>query len=192
MAEKKYTAPTPLYRLILKSYPADRKVTVIKVVRDINRLGLKEVKDLVENLPAVVAEFKNENAAKVADMALTDCAAECTVDVIGAEADLGDAADDLPSRVILAASESLEQYAQDRWQRARELSDLLRLVAQDQDDSFAIGHIWRLAEELSASMDPLYYRRAQEGASVKELLRRAHKDAYGDELEASDVTEAQS
>ena len=40
----------------LKEYPADKKVTVIKVIREITGLGLKEAKDLVEGVPALVKE----------------------------------------------------------------------------------------------------------------------------------------
>ena len=36
----------------LKEYPADKKVTVIKVIREITGLGLKEAKDLVEGVPS--------------------------------------------------------------------------------------------------------------------------------------------
>ena len=38
----------------LKEYPADKKVTVIKVIREITGLGLKEAKDLVEGAPSTV------------------------------------------------------------------------------------------------------------------------------------------
>ena len=44
------------FTVTLKEYPADKKVTVIKVVREITGLGLKEAKDLVEGVPATVKE----------------------------------------------------------------------------------------------------------------------------------------
>jgi large subunit ribosomal protein L7/L12 len=44
------------FTVILKEYPADKKVTVIKVIREITGLGLKEAKDLVEGAPATVKE----------------------------------------------------------------------------------------------------------------------------------------
>jgi large subunit ribosomal protein L7/L12 len=44
------------FSVTLKEYPADKKVTVIKVVREITGLGLKEAKDLVEGVPALVKE----------------------------------------------------------------------------------------------------------------------------------------
>ena len=44
------------FTVVLKEYPADKKVTVIKVVRELTGLGLKEAKDLVEGVPATVKE----------------------------------------------------------------------------------------------------------------------------------------
>jgi large subunit ribosomal protein L7/L12 len=44
------------FTVTLKEYPADKKVTVIKVIREITGLGLKEAKDLVEGVPAMVKE----------------------------------------------------------------------------------------------------------------------------------------
>ena len=61
--EKKFgvTAAAPVeeqtvFAVTLKEYPADKKVTVIKVIREITGLGLKEAKDLVEGAPATVKE----------------------------------------------------------------------------------------------------------------------------------------
>jgi large subunit ribosomal protein L7/L12 len=44
------------FSITLKEYPADKKVTVIKVIREITGLGLKEAKDLVEGVPALVKD----------------------------------------------------------------------------------------------------------------------------------------
>src|SRR5215467_12729469 len=44
------------FTVVLKEYPADKKVTVIKVIREITGLGLKEAKDLVEGAPSTVKE----------------------------------------------------------------------------------------------------------------------------------------
>ena len=44
------------FSVTLTEYPADKKVTVIKVVREITGLGLKEAKDLVEGVPALVKD----------------------------------------------------------------------------------------------------------------------------------------
>ena len=44
------------FAVTLKEYPADKKVTVIKVIREITGLGLKEAKDLVEGAPKSVKD----------------------------------------------------------------------------------------------------------------------------------------
>jgi len=44
------------FTVTLKEYPAEKKVTVIKVIREITGLGLKEAKDLVEGVPSTVKE----------------------------------------------------------------------------------------------------------------------------------------
>jgi large subunit ribosomal protein L7/L12 len=44
------------FSITLQEYPADKKVGVIKVVRELTGLGLKEAKDLVEGVPALVKE----------------------------------------------------------------------------------------------------------------------------------------
>ena len=44
------------FTVTLKAYPADKKVGVIKVIREITGLGLKEAKDLVEGAPSTVKE----------------------------------------------------------------------------------------------------------------------------------------
>jgi large subunit ribosomal protein L7/L12 len=44
------------FDVILKDVPADKKINVIKVVREVTSLGLKEAKDLVEGAPKPVKE----------------------------------------------------------------------------------------------------------------------------------------
>jgi len=44
------------FNVILTAYEADKKIQVIKVVRAITSLGLKEAKDLVEGVPKPVKE----------------------------------------------------------------------------------------------------------------------------------------
>ena len=48
------------FTVILKEYPADKKVGVIKVIRELTGLGLKEAKDLVEGVPSLVKEAVNK------------------------------------------------------------------------------------------------------------------------------------
>ena len=51
------------FNVILASAPADKKIGVIKVVREITGLGLKEAKDLVEGAPKPVKEGVNKDEA---------------------------------------------------------------------------------------------------------------------------------
>lgn len=42
------------FDLILESIPSDKKIAVLKVVRNITGLGLKESKEIVDNLPKTI------------------------------------------------------------------------------------------------------------------------------------------
>lgn len=54
------------FNVILTGYEADKKIQVIKVVRAITSLGLKEAKDLVEGVPKPVKEaVSKEEAANI-------------------------------------------------------------------------------------------------------------------------------
>jgi len=44
------------FDLVLEEVPADKKIAVLKVVRTITGLGLKEAKDLVESTPKNIKE----------------------------------------------------------------------------------------------------------------------------------------
>jgi large subunit ribosomal protein L7/L12 len=44
------------FSVTLTEYPADKKVGIIKVVREVTGLGLKEAKDLFEGVPALVKD----------------------------------------------------------------------------------------------------------------------------------------
>jgi len=51
------------FNVILTGYEADKKIQVIKVVRAITSLGLKEAKDLVEGVPKPVKEGVSKQEA---------------------------------------------------------------------------------------------------------------------------------
>ncbi|WP_224409388.1 bL12 family ribosomal protein [Oscillatoria salina] len=51
--EKEIRAKTE-YEVILELVPADKKIAVLKAVRLLTDMGLKEAKDLVESTPAVI------------------------------------------------------------------------------------------------------------------------------------------
>ena len=44
------------FKITLEATPADKKIGVIKVVREVTGLGLKEAKDLVDGAPKVLKE----------------------------------------------------------------------------------------------------------------------------------------
>ena len=57
----------------------DKKIQVIKVVRELTSLGLKEAKDLVDNAPKPVLEKVAKDAAEKAKAALEGAGATVTV-----------------------------------------------------------------------------------------------------------------
>jgi large subunit ribosomal protein L7/L12 len=67
------------FTVTLKEYPADKKVTVIKVIREITGLGLKEAKDLVEGVPSTVKEAVNKADSEAFKKKLEDAGAKVEV-----------------------------------------------------------------------------------------------------------------
>lgn len=67
------------FTVILKEYPADKKVTVIKVIREITGLGLKEAKDLVEGVPSTVKESVSKADSDAMKKKLEDAGAKVEI-----------------------------------------------------------------------------------------------------------------
>ncbi len=67
------------FSVTLKEYPADKKVTVIKVVRELTGLGLKEAKDLVEGAPAVVKDSVNKADSETMKKKLEEAGAKVEI-----------------------------------------------------------------------------------------------------------------
>ena len=67
------------FDVILGSAPADKKIQVIKVVREITGLGLKEAKDLVEGAPKPVKAGATKDESETIKKKLQDAGA--TVEV---------------------------------------------------------------------------------------------------------------
>jgi large subunit ribosomal protein L7/L12 len=44
------------FDIILTEVPADKKIAILKIVRNLTGLGLKESKDIVDNVPKVLKE----------------------------------------------------------------------------------------------------------------------------------------
>jgi large subunit ribosomal protein L7/L12 len=54
------------FTLMLDEVPADKKIAILKVVRGLTGLGLKEAKELVESAPKAVQEGLGKEAAEEA------------------------------------------------------------------------------------------------------------------------------
>ncbi len=67
------------FKLILEEVPADKKIAILKVVRTITGLGLKEAKDLVEAAPKTLNEAMAKDAAQTAKKQLEEAGAKVTV-----------------------------------------------------------------------------------------------------------------
>lgn len=52
------------FTVMLDEVPADKKIAVLKIVRGITGLGLKEAKELVESAPKAIQEGIAKNAAE--------------------------------------------------------------------------------------------------------------------------------
>ena len=67
------------FDVVLEDVPADKKIAILKVVRTLTGLGLKEAKDLVESAPKAVKEAIAKDAAEDAKKQLEEAGAKVTV-----------------------------------------------------------------------------------------------------------------
>jgi len=67
------------FDVILEEVPADKKIAVLKVVRALTGLGLKEAKDLVEAAPKPVFEAVAKDKAEDAKKQLEESGAKASV-----------------------------------------------------------------------------------------------------------------
>lgn len=67
------------YTVILEEVPVDKKIAVIKAVRELTGLGLKEAKDLVESVPKLVEEGTSEESAKDIKRRLIDAGGKVSI-----------------------------------------------------------------------------------------------------------------
>ena len=63
------------FDVVLQAVPADKKIALLKVVRALTGLGLKEAKDFVESVPKVVQTGLNKDAAEALKQQLEDAGA---------------------------------------------------------------------------------------------------------------------
>jgi large subunit ribosomal protein L7/L12 len=67
------------FDVVLEEVPADKKFAVLKVVRALTGLGLKEAKEMVESAPKPVKEAVAKDAAEDAKKQLEEAGAKVTV-----------------------------------------------------------------------------------------------------------------
>jgi len=60
------------FNVMLDEVPADKKIAVLKVVRTLTGLGLKEAKTLVESAPKMIQETLSKDAAEDAKKQIED------------------------------------------------------------------------------------------------------------------------
>jgi large subunit ribosomal protein L7/L12 len=67
------------FDLILEDVPADKKIAVLKIVRALTGLGLKEAKDLVEATPKPVKEGASKADAEAGKKQLEEAGAKVSI-----------------------------------------------------------------------------------------------------------------
>jgi large subunit ribosomal protein L7/L12 len=67
------------FDVVLEEFPADKKIAILKVVRTITGLGLKEAKDLVEAAPKAVKEAIAKDAAEDIKKQLEEAGAKVSI-----------------------------------------------------------------------------------------------------------------
>jgi large subunit ribosomal protein L7/L12 len=67
------------FDVILQEFPADKKIAILKIVRELTGLGLKEAKDLVEAAPKAVKEAMTKDAAEDAKKRIEEAGGKVTI-----------------------------------------------------------------------------------------------------------------
>jgi len=67
------------FDLILDEVPADKKIKVLKIVREITGLGLKEAKEVVESTPKAIMEGVAKEAAEDAKKQIEEAGGKVSI-----------------------------------------------------------------------------------------------------------------
>jgi large subunit ribosomal protein L7/L12 len=67
------------FDLVLEEVPADKKIAILKIVRTLTGLGLKEAKDLVEAAPKTVKEGASKDDVDAAKKQLEEAGAKVSI-----------------------------------------------------------------------------------------------------------------
>lgn len=67
------------FDLVLEEVPADKKIAVLKIVREITGLGLKDAKDMVESTPKTIKEGVPKADAEAAKKQIEEAGGKVTI-----------------------------------------------------------------------------------------------------------------
>lgn len=67
------------FDVILEEVPAPKKITILKVVRSLTSLGLKEAKELVESVPKFIKESTSKEDAEEIKLKLEEVGAKVII-----------------------------------------------------------------------------------------------------------------
>lgn len=67
------------FDISLDEVPKDKKISILKVVRSVTELGLKEAKEVVENTPKIIQEGLSKAAAEETKKVLEEAGAVVTL-----------------------------------------------------------------------------------------------------------------
>jgi len=67
------------FDVIIQDVPTAKRITVIKVVRSLTSLGLKEAKDLIESVPKAIVEAVSKEKAEEAKKLLEEAGASVII-----------------------------------------------------------------------------------------------------------------
>jgi len=67
------------FDVLLTEVPADKKISILKIVRNLTGLGLKESKDIVDNVPKLVKEGVTKDESEAIKKELETAGAKITI-----------------------------------------------------------------------------------------------------------------
>jgi large subunit ribosomal protein L7/L12 len=67
------------FDILLTEVPADKKIAILKIVRNVTGLGLKESKDIVDNVPKVLKEGASKEESEKVQKELEAAGAKVTI-----------------------------------------------------------------------------------------------------------------
>jgi large subunit ribosomal protein L7/L12 len=67
------------FDVVIDEVPTPKRITVIKVIRSLTSLGLKEAKDLIESLPKTISEAVSKDRSEEIKKLLEDAGAKVSV-----------------------------------------------------------------------------------------------------------------